>query len=179
MAAKEKDPEVTDIPEEDLEDWLDTGPLNTEEADWYVDKMMNIFDMMSNMLEKDNKDALPTTIRNLCKLMGHHWLMITDADPKIVIKAILDPACVYLQQHLTPEGLQAIKPLEDVPKGWDFICKLPEKQQCHKETQLIIDTLDHASEAFNHANLVCANLSSLTKITNNKDTLHMVMKATI
>ena len=67
MATKEKDPEVIDVPEEDLEDWLDTGPLNTEEADWYVDKMMKIFDMMSDMLEKDNKDALPVTIRNLHK----------------------------------------------------------------------------------------------------------------
>ena len=128
MAAKVKDPEVIDIPEEDPEDWLDTDLLNTEEANWYMDKMMNIFDMMSNMLEKDNKDALLVTIRNLCKLMGHHWPMMADADPEIVIKAISDLACVYLWQHLTPEGLQVIEPLEDVPERWDFICKLPEKQ---------------------------------------------------
>ena len=44
--------------------------------------------------------------------------------------------------------------------------------------QLIIDTLDHVSEAFSHTSLVCANLSSLTKITN-RNTLNMVMKATI
>ena len=88
---------------------------------------MNIFDMMSNMLEKDKKDALPTTIRNLCKLMGHHWPMMADADPEIVIKAISDLVGIYLWQHLTPEGLQAIEPLEDVPEGWDFICKPPEK----------------------------------------------------
>ena len=127
MATKEKDPEVIDVPEEDPEDWPDTGTLNTEKADWYVDKMTNIFDTMSDMLEKDNKDALPTTIRNLCKLMGHHWLMMADADPEIVIKAISDPACIYLWQYLTPEGLQAIESLEDVPKGWDFIHKLLEK----------------------------------------------------
>ena len=124
---KKNDPEVIDVPVEDPEDWLDTGPLNTEEADRYVDKMMNIFDTMSDMLEKDNKDALPATIRNLHKLMGHHWPMMADADPEIVIKAISDPACIYLQQHLTPEGLQAIKLLEDVPEGWDFIHKLLEK----------------------------------------------------
>ena len=127
MAAKEKDPEVTDIPEEDPEDWLDTGPLNTEEADWYMDKMTNISDTMSDMLEKDNKDSLPMTIRNLCKLMGHHWLTMADVDPEIVIKAISDLVCIYLWQHLTPEGLQTIEPLEDEPKGWDFIHKLLEK----------------------------------------------------
>ena len=127
MAAKEKDPEVIDVPEEDPEDWPDTGPLNTEEADQYVDKMTNIFDMMSDLLEKDSKDALPMTIRNLRKLMGCHWLTMADADPEIVIKAISDPVCIHLWQHLTPEGLQAIEPLEDVPKGQDFICKLLEK----------------------------------------------------
>ena len=103
---------------------------------------------------------------------------MADADPEIVIKAISDLACIYLWQHLTPEGLQANEPLEDVPKGWDFICKLPEKWQCHEETQLIIDNLEHASEAFSHTSLVCTNLSSLAKITD-RDTLHMVMKATI
>ena len=43
---------------------------------------------------------------------------------------------------------------------------------------LIISALDHTSEAFTHLSSCCANLSSLTKIID-RETLHLVMKATI
>ena len=40
---------------------------------------------------------------------------------------------------------------------------------------LIISTLDHTSEVFAHLSSCCADLSSLTKITD-RETLHLVMK---
>ena len=43
---------------------------------------------------------------------------------------------------------------------------------------LIISALDHTSEAFAHLSSCCADLSSLAKI-RDRETLHLVMKATI
>ena len=71
-----------------------------------------------------------------------------------------------------------LDPVEEVPEGRHFITQLPEKQRCHEEKMLIISTLDHTSEAFAHLSSCCTDLSSLTKITD-RETLHLVMKATI
>ena len=71
-----------------------------------------------------------------------------------------------------------LDPVEEVLEGRHFIRQLPEKQRCHEEKMLIISALDHTSEAFTHLSSCCADLSSLAKITD-RETLHLVMKATI
>ena len=75
-------------------------------------------------------------------------------------------------------GPQILDPMEEVPEGQDFIRQLLEKQRHQEEKMLIISTLDHTSEAFTHLSSCCADLSSLAKITD-RETLHLVMKATI
>ena len=50
-----------------------------------------------------------------------------DADAEAVIRTIQDPACVYLQQHLTTGGAEVFDPDKEIPAGRDFIRMLPEK----------------------------------------------------
>ena len=178
MASQAGEKEVIVIPEEDPDDWPDVGPQNPEEADSYIEKINNIFETIVENVLHDKKDALPSAVRSLKKLMSWHWPSVGDADPDIIIRAVVDPVCIYLRQHLSPEGLQMLDPMEEVPEGRHFIRQLPEKQRHHEEKMLIISTLDHTSEAFTHLSSCCADLSSLTKITD-RETLHLVMKATI
>ena len=51
MASQAGEKEVIVIPGEDPDDWPDVGPQNPEEADSYIEKINNIFEMMvENML---------------------------------------------------------------------------------------------------------------------------------
>ena len=176
--AQSVEEEVVLVADEDPEDWPEAGPQNIKEAENYVEKLNNIWEAMAENVSSEKKDALPSAIRSFKKLVSRHWPSMGDADPDVVIRSIHDPACVYLRQHLSPEGLQMIDPVEEVPVGHQFLRQLPEKQRREEEKMLIIDTLDHASEAFAHISSCCANLSSLAKITD-RETLHTVMKATI
>ena len=73
------------IPEEDPDDWPDVGPQNPEEAVSYIEKVNNIFEMMAENVLHDKKDALPSAVRSLKKLMSRHWPSVGDADPDVVI----------------------------------------------------------------------------------------------
>ena len=85
MASQVVKKEVIVIPEEDPDDWPDVGPLNPEEADLYVEKINNIFKMMAENVSHDKKDALPSAVRSLKKLMSRHWPSVGDANPDIII----------------------------------------------------------------------------------------------
>ena len=84
MAARAGEKEVIVILEEDPEDWPDVGPQNHEEADSYIEKI-NIFEMMAENVSHDKKDALPSAVRSLKRLMSRHWPSVGDADPDIII----------------------------------------------------------------------------------------------
>ena len=105
-------------------------------------------------------------------------MSISDADPKVMIRAMGNPAGVYLRQHLTLKGLQVMEPEVEMEEGQDFIRKLPEKMRHKEEINLIFNILDHASEVHAHMSSMCANLSSLAKITDQK-TFQTVSKATV
>ena len=47
MASQAGEKEVIVIPEEDPDDWPDVEPQNPEEADSYVEKINNIFEMIA------------------------------------------------------------------------------------------------------------------------------------
>ena len=130
------------------------------------------------MLQDDRKDAIMKTVQNFRKLIGKYLMSISDADPEIVIRAMGDPAGVYLRQHLTPEGLQVTEPQVEMQEGRDFIRKLPEEARCKEEIDLIVNTLDHTSKAHAHMSSMCTNLSSLAKIMD-WQTFQMVLKATV
>ena len=77
------------------------GPVNVTEVEGYINKMANIFDNLSELLHVDCKDAIPTMIRSFQKLIVKNWESMSDADPEVMIQSIMDPAGVYLQQHIT------------------------------------------------------------------------------
>ena len=97
MAKGGKAPNIIVIPNDDNgNDWPDTGPQNPEEAQAYTDMVIELFDMFSDLIHQDNKDALPKTIRNLKKLMVKHWDSMGLADPEVVIRATIDLGCLHL-----------------------------------------------------------------------------------
>ena len=75
---------------------------------------------------------------------------MAEADTEAVMKAIHDPGCVFLQQHLTPEGVDVIEPWAEIPMEWEFMRQLPEKKRKTKVKELIMMAFDHLSEAHAH-----------------------------
>ena len=145
-----QDPSVIIVPDAEDDDWPDPGLQNPEEAQEYMDKLVKIFNNFGEMIPQDQKDVLLKTIWNLKKLMAKHWNSMDSVDPEVVIRSIIDPGCLHLCQHMMREGTEAIDPVAEIPKGWQFIRKLP-KKVCQKEEQEItISIFDHASEAHAH-----------------------------
>ena len=116
-----KQPEVIKVPDDDPDDFPDSGPQNPVEAQSYRDKLDAIMNTFSDLLADDHKDALRSTITSLKKLMVKHWQQMAEADMEVVLKSIHDPGCVYLCQHLTTEGVNMTEPVTEVPEGWTFL----------------------------------------------------------
>ena len=174
MASKQ--PEVIKVPDDDPDDFPDSGPQNPVEAQSYRDKLDAIMNTFSDLLAYDHKDALRLTITSLKKLMVKHWWQMAEADMEVVLNSIHYPSCVYLHQHLTTKGIDVTELVTEVPEGWTFLRQLPKKVQKMEVQELIVMCFDHLSEAHAHMSLFVANMSSLAKITN-PETFDMVMKA--
>ena len=101
---------------------------------------------------------------------------MAEANMDVVLRSIHDSNCVYLQQHLTTEGVNVAEPATDIPEGWTFLRQLPKKVWKTEVWELIVSCFDHLLEAHTHMSSFAANISSLAKITNPK-TFDMVMKA--
>ena len=165
IAEAEKDKDIIVVPNDnDSDDWPDPGPQNLEEAEAYTDKIVSIFKTFGDLIHADNKNALPKMIQNIKKLMAKHWASMEPADPEVVIRSIIDPCCLHLQQHLTREGPEAVDPVEDVPEPWTFFHHLPEKQCRKEEKEMIVAIFDHTLEALACLSMVAAHCSSLIKI---------------
>ena len=174
MASKQ--PEVIEVPDDDPDDFPNSGPQNLVEAQSYRDKLNAIMNTFSDFLADDHKDALRLTITSLKKLMVKHWWQMAEANVEVVLKSIHDPSCVYLHQHLTTKGVNVMEPVTEVPEGWTFLRQLPEKVWKMEVQKLIVTCFDHLSEAHAHMSSFVANMSSLAKIAD-PETFDMVMKA--
>ena len=168
--------EIIKGPDDDPDDFPNSGPQNPVEAQSYRDKIDVIMDMFSDLLADDRKDALRSTVTSLKKLMVKHWQQMAEADIEVVMKSIHNPSCVYLCQHLTMEGVDVTEPVTEVPEGWTFISQLLEKVWETEVWELIVMCFNHLSEAHAHMSSFVANMSSLAKITD-PETFDMVMKA--
>ena len=73
MTSKSTPVEVIEVPDEDPDDFPDSGPQNPVEAQMYRDKIDDIMEMFSDLLANDHKDGLRSTIVSLKKLMVKHW----------------------------------------------------------------------------------------------------------
>ena len=174
MASKQ--PEIIEVPDDDPDDFPDSGPQNPVEAQSYRDKLDAIMEVFSDLLADDRKDTLRLTITSLKKLMVKHWWQMAEADVEVILRYIHDPSCVYLCQHLTTEGVDVTEPVTEVPEGWTFLRQLPKKVWKTEVQELIVTCFDHLSEAHTHMSSFVANMSSLAKIADPK-TFDMVMKA--
>ena len=172
MASKQ--PEIIEVPDDN--NLPDSRPQNPVEAQSYRDKIDAIMNTFSDLLVDDCKDTLRSTITSLKKLMVKHWWQMAEADVEVVLKSIHDPRCVYLQQHLTTEGIDMTQPVTEVPEGWTFLRQLPKKVWKTVVWELIVMCFNHLSEAHAHMSLFAANMLSLAKITD-PETFDMVMKA--
>ena len=171
-----KQPEIIKVPDDDPDNFPDSGPQNPVEAQSYRDKLDAIMNTFSNLLADDHKDTLRLTVTSLKKLMVKHWWQMAEADVEVVLRSIHDPSCVYLCQHLTTEGIDVTELATEVPEGWTFLRQLPKKVQKTEVQELIVTCFDHLSEAHAHMSLFAANMSSLAKIAD-PETFNMVMKA--
>ena len=115
MASKQ--PEIIEVPDDDPDDFPNSGPQNPVEAQSYRDKLDAIMDAFSDLLADDHKDALRSTVTSLKKLMVKHWWQMAEANVEVVLKSIHDPSCVYLCQHLTTEGIDVTELATEVPEG--------------------------------------------------------------
>ena len=114
------------------------------------------------MLENGQKDALHSTVPSSKKFMAKHWCAMAEADTKAIMKSIHGPGCVFLRQHLTPEGVDISELRAEIPVTWEFIRQLSKKKW---KTEVQITTaFDHLSEAHAHMSSYAANMSSLAKI---------------
>ena len=73
MTSKDTPIEVIEVPDEDPDDFPDSGPQNPVEAQMYRDKIDEIMEMFSDLLADDHKDALRSTVTSLKKLMVKNW----------------------------------------------------------------------------------------------------------
>ena len=71
MASKQV--EIIEVPDDDPDDFPDSGPQNPVEAQSYRDKLDTIMDAFSNLLADDRKDTLRLTFTSLKKLMVKPW----------------------------------------------------------------------------------------------------------
>ena len=175
MAAKD-DP-VIDLMEEEEEEWPEAGAQNPEEAEWYMEKINNMFDHLSELIHQDTKMALGQTIQNFKKIVVRQWATMGDANVDVILRTIKDPTAVYLRQHLTGGGVEVVDPPEDLPTGQEFIRQLPEQARWAEETAFIVDIFEHAAQAHEHLSEVCANVSTLVKVTDKATLLSVINRA--
>ena len=176
MSSKSAPVEVIEVPDDDPDDFPNSGPQNPMEAQSYRDKIDDIMETFGDLLADDRKDALRSTVMSLKKLMVKHWRQMAEADVEVVMRSIHDPSCIYLHQHLTTEGIDVTELVMEIPDGRTFIRQLPKKVQKTEVQELIVMCFNCLSEAHPYMSSFAANMSSLAKICNPK-TFDMVMKA--
>ena len=172
-----KDDPVVELVEEEEEEWPEAGAQNPEEAEWYTERINNVFDHLSELIHQDTKTALGQTIQNFKKIVVRQWAAMGDTDVDIVLKTIKDPTAVYLRQHLTGRGVEVMDPPKELPTGQEFLRQLPEWARWAEEKAFIIDIFDHMAQAHGHLSEVCANVSALAKVTDKATLLSVINRA--
>ena len=101
MTSKGAPIQVIEVPDDDSDDFPDSGPQNPVEAQMYRDKIDEIMATFSDLLADDQKDALRSTITALKKLMVKHWCQMSEANIELIMKSIMTPAactCINTSQ---------------------------------------------------------------------------------
>ena len=101
-----------------------------------------------------------------------------DTDVDVILRLIKDPMALYLRQHLMAGGIKVVDPPKELPSGQEFLRQLPEWARQAEETAFIVDIFSHAAQAHKHLSEVCANVATLTRITD-KTTLMSVINGAV
>ena len=117
MSSKSAPVEIIEVPDDDPDDFPNSGPQNPVEAQSYRDKIDDIMETFGDLLADDCKDALRSTITSLKKLMVKDWQQMVEANMEVLMRLIHDPSCIYLCQHLTTEGIDVMEPVMEIPEG--------------------------------------------------------------
>ena len=115
MSSKSAPVEIIEVPDDDPDDFPNSGPQNPVEAQSYRDKIDDIMEVLGDLLADDHKDTLRSTITSLKKLMVKHWWQMAEANMEVVMRLIHDPSCIYLCQHHTTEGIDVMEPAIEIP----------------------------------------------------------------
>ena len=177
MPSKDTPIEVIKFPDDDPDDFPDSGPQNPTEAQMYRDKIYKIMATFSDLLANDQKNALRSTITSLKKLMVKHWHQMSEAEVDIIMKSIHNPSCMYLCQHFTTKDIDVTEPATEIPEEWTFLRQLPKKTRKAEVWEMIVTCFNHLSEAHAHMSSFVANISLLAKICD-PETYDMVLKVT-
>ena len=153
------------------------GPINKCQAKDYTKGLDHIITEFHQLIEEDRKDALVTMVQLMkCHILSQFDVMST-ADIDVVNGTVKDPNCMHLQQVLQEEGLQNFNPQEEVPTGQEILKHLPpNKRYTPVVKEHIITVFDHLSNALLEQSLATMNLSSLSKVANEK-TLDIILRA--
>ena len=73
MSSKRAPVEVIEVPDDNPDDFPNSGPQNPVETQLYRDKIDDIMETFSDLLADDRKDALRSTLTSLKKLMVKYW----------------------------------------------------------------------------------------------------------
>ena len=86
-------PDIIEVPDDDPEDFPDSGPQNPAEAQTYQDKIDHIMDTLLVMIENDQKDSFRTMVTSLKHLMAKHWRVMAEA--ALWKQCMIQVACFY------------------------------------------------------------------------------------
>ena len=87
------------------------------EAEDYKTKLDRLFEEFMNMLRKDDKDALETTIKNIKRHIQGTWADMMGTRVDVTVLTIKDPVCTLLRESIDQEPVTTSDPDEDIPMG--------------------------------------------------------------
>ena len=169
---------VVDLVEEEEEEWPEAGVQNVEEAEWYQDKINNIFDHLSVLIHEDTKTALSQTIQNFKKVVTKQWESMGGCRRGHHPQIHQRPNSIIPKAAFDGRGHRGGGPPEELPSGQQFIRQLPEQARWAEEMAFIMDIFSHVAQAHEHLSEVCANIAALAKITD-KSTLISVINGAV
>ena len=70
-----------------------------------------------------------------------------------------------------------VEPPKELPSGQELIRQLPEWARWAEETAFIIDIFNHVAQAHKHLSEVCANVSTLAKVTDKATLMSVINRA--
>ena len=173
MAAKD-DP-VIDLVEEEEEEWPEVGAQNPEEAEWYTERINNVFDHLSELIHQDTKMALGQTIQNFKKIVGKAVGRNGGRRCRCRPQDHQRSHCSIFVAASDWWGSRGRgSPPKNCQQGRSFYGSYQNGPGWAEEKAFIVDIFNHTAQAHGHLLEVCANVSALAKVTDKATLLSVI-----